>query len=124
MRRNWVEWTALAVSGAAIVALVGFLVVDGLTHPERRAVLAVVPRPAEAVGSTFQVPIRVRNDGYQSAENVDVEVVLKDGESDVDTGSVSIPFLPARSSVEAVVVFGEDPAKFRVEGRVLGYEVP
>ncbi len=118
------EWVALVVSVIAILGLVGFLVVDGLTHPERRAILGVVVHPAEPSRETFQVPITLRNDGNQPAENIDVEVVLKGGERDIDTGSVSIPFIASRSSVEAVVVFAEDPRRFPAEGRVLGYEVP
>lgn len=48
----------------------------------------------------------------------------KDGERDADTGTVTIPFVPARSSVEAVVVFPEDPRRLPAESRFLGYEVP
>ena len=34
-RRNWVEWLALVVSVAAILGVVGFLVVDGMTDADR-----------------------------------------------------------------------------------------
>jgi uncharacterized protein (TIGR02588 family) len=124
MRRNAIEWGVLGASIAVILALVVFIAVDGLLNPEEQAELGVSALPARVVGETFVVPIEVKNEGDGPAENVDVEVVLLDGETEVDTGSVTLPFLAAHSEIEAAAVFAEDPRRHRVEARVLGYEIP
>ncbi len=76
------------------------------------------------VAEVFEVPVTVRNGGCEFAQTADGEVVLTDGGREVDSGSVTRSFVPARSSVEAVVVVAEDQRRFRAEGRVLGYEAP
>ena len=51
MRSNWVEWVALGLSGLAIVAVVGFLVYDGLTNGGTRAIPSIPSRNPPSVSA-------------------------------------------------------------------------
>ena len=124
MRRNWVEWVVLVIGAAAILGVVGFLVVDGLTDAGRRPEPRVALQPDAAYETTtgWIVPATVTNDGDRPAE----ELVLRatatvDGSE--EESEVTIDFLPPGTDVE--VAFGLSAAPDgEVTVTTVGFRLP
>lgn len=110
MRRNWVEWVALVISVAAILGVVGFLVVDGLTDAGRPPELRVeLQRDAAYETSTgWIVPATVTNDGDRPA----VALVLRAAasvEGSEEESEVTIDYLPPGTDVEVSFGLSAEP---------------
>jgi uncharacterized protein (TIGR02588 family) len=124
MRKNWVEWVALGVSLVAIAAVVGFLVIDGLTQGASRAMprAELDPGGGYATELGYVVPATVRNDGDAPAERIVLEASARvDGEQ--QTSTFEIDFLPAASEVEVYFGFDAEP-EGEVKVRVVAFGVP
>jgi uncharacterized protein (TIGR02588 family) len=122
-RRNAVEWVVLALSIAAIGALLLALVVTGLNE-KTPADPQVELRPAEARTSQlgWLIAATVRNGGDGTAEAVIVEAsATVDGEE--ESSELEVPFLPARSEVEVVFAFSAEPES-EVTARLVGFQLP
>ena len=121
--RHPIERAVFAASVAALLTLVGLLVYDGLARTsEPRLTIALAA--AERQGSGWVLPFAVHNDGGSAAMNVDVEVARLADDQLVESGTVTLPFVPQGSRVEAIVTFTEEPTPEATEARVLGYELP
>ena len=110
MRRNWVEWVAMGISVAAIIGVVGFLVVDGLTDAGRPPEPRVVLQPDAAYETTtgWIVPATVTNDGDRPAE----ELVLRATatvEGSEEESELTIDYLPPGTDVEVSFGFSAEP---------------
>jgi uncharacterized protein (TIGR02588 family) len=119
--RHAVEWVAVAVSALAIATLVALLVYDGTTRRGEPELVIVLEAPIESE-RRFVVPLLVENHGGVAAGSVEIEVALTANGRELETGAVTLDFVPAGSEVEAAVVFTEDPARGRLEARVLGFQ--
>ncbi len=110
MRRNWVEWVALVISAAAILGIVGFLVVDGLTDADRPPEPRVELQPDAAYETTtgWIVPATVTNDGDRPAE----ELVLRATatvEGTEEESELTIDYLPPGTDVEVSFGLSAEP---------------
>jgi uncharacterized protein (TIGR02588 family) len=122
-RKNFLEWTVFAIGLLLVLTVAGLLVWDAATAEGGPPILRLelgVPQPADG---RFLVPVAVRNLGAQSAEGVQIEVVL-DGPGGHEEAGYEVAFVPRRSERRGWVVFRSDPRGGRLEGRVLGYEHP
>ena len=73
----------------------------------------------------FLVPLTATNRGDETAEGVQIEVVLESGGEEKETGEFEIAFLPRHSSREGWVTFETDPRTVeQMKARVLGFEKP
>ncbi len=125
VEKNLLEWVVFGASLALVACTLLFLIYDGATAggtpPELRVDLG---EPAQR-GGHFVVPVKVINDGGETAEGVLVEVSLEaeDG-AEAERGELSIPFLPRGGRREGFVTFRSDPRNARLVPHVLGYEKP
>lgn len=124
MRRNWLEWVVLLTSAGVLVALVGFLLVEGISDDGRPPMPVVtLDRSAAYEGADgWYVPAVVRNEGDQAAEAV---VVRAEGtvEGSVEEAEVEIDYLPAGSEVEITFGFSAEP-EGEVRTRAIGFRLP
>ena len=124
MRRNWVEWVALGISVAAIIGVVGFLVVDGFTDtdrpPEPRVELHL--DAAYETSSGWIVPATVTNDGDRPAEALAMRATatVEGGEEESE---VSIDYLPQGTDVEVSFGFSAEPDG-EVTVTTVGFRLP
>jgi uncharacterized protein (TIGR02588 family) len=124
MRKNWVEWVALALSVVAIAAVAGFLAFDGMTNRGTRAMPSAELDPGGGYTTElgWVVPATVRNDGDAPAERVVLEASARvNGEQ--QTSTFEIDFLPAASEVEVYFGFDAEP-EGEVALRVVAFGVP
>jgi uncharacterized protein (TIGR02588 family) len=124
MRRNWVEWLALAISVAAILGVVGFLVADGITDADRppEPRVALQPDAAYETSTGWIVPATVTNGGDVPA----VALALRAAatvEGSEEESEVTIDYLPPGTDVEVSFGFSAEPDG-EVSVTTVGFRLP
>jgi len=124
LQKNWIEWLVFSLSAVLVTGVIGFLIFSAATLGDSPPDLKVHLSPSQPEGKYFRVPVKIKNNGDQTAEGVQIEVVLNEGKADEETATFEAAFLPRHSSREGAVIFKTDPRKGKLEARVLGYEKP
>jgi uncharacterized protein (TIGR02588 family) len=124
MKRNWLEWAILAISVAVLVALVGYLLVAGLSNGGPAMIRAEVAaaEAADGPGGGWLVPLTVRNEGGTAAVSIVVEGTANVAGTE-ESSELAIDLLAADSEVELVLGFSGKPDG-EVQVRVVGFETP
>jgi uncharacterized protein (TIGR02588 family) len=124
MKRNWLEWAILAISVAVVVALVGYLLVAGLSNGGPAMIRAEVAaaEAADGPGGGWLVPLTVRNEGGAAAVSIVVEGTANVAGTE-ESSELAIDLLAADSEVELVLGFSGKPDG-EVQVRVVGFETP
>lgn len=124
MKRNGLEWLILVASLAAIVGVVGFLVVEAVADGGRPASVgatALVDR-GSAAENGWLIPVRVYNRGGSAALSVTIEVsAMVDGTE--EASELTVDVLAGGSEVELLAGFSAEPDGV-VAVRVVGLETP
>lgn len=123
-KKNWLEWTVFGLSLVLVVGVVGYLVFDAATIGDAPPTLTLELGETLAQSGGFAVPVTVTNRGDETAEDVQIEVVLMQNGEEIEHGEFSIAFVPRGSQAEGWVMFREDPAGGELAAKVLGYEQP
>lgn len=124
MRQNGLEWVVLGVSVAAIVFMVGFLVVDGLTDAGRppEPVITQQVDAAYAVSEGWILPALATNEGDEAAEELALRATATvDGVE--EESEVTIDYLPAGTDVEFSFGFSGQPDG-DVTVSIVGFRLP
>lgn len=125
MRQNWVEWVVLGISASAVMLLVGFLFVDGITDegsPPQPRVELKVDEAYLATGGGWILPATVTNDGDRAAEALDLRATATvDGVE--EESEVSIDFLPPGTDVEISFGLSGEPDG-EVTVTTVGFRLP
>lgn len=116
--RTAAEWTTLAVSSAVLAVVVALIVGQLLSASDPAAPRAAIGR-IEAIGNRYRVHVMVKNDGDETAANVQITAALGD-----DDGDLSIDFLAGGEEHELVFLFDDDPRAGDLTVAVSGYEDP
>ena len=124
VRKNPLEWTVFAAALVIVAGCVAALVAMMLRTSDRPPELVVTVGRAERVSSGFRIPLQVRNEGDETAEEVLVAVTLESGGEEMERAEVTIAFVPRRSERHGYVVFGRDPQCCEVAARAVGFETP
>ena len=125
LQKNWLEWVTFAVGFILVVSTLGYLIYDAATVSEAPPQIEFQLGTPQSQSQQFIVPISVKNTGNQTAENVQIEVVLESGGEEKERGEFQIAFLPRRATREGWVTFETDPRTAeRIKARALGFEKP
>jgi uncharacterized protein (TIGR02588 family) len=125
VQKNWVEWLVFGVGFALVAATLLYLAYDAATVSDAPPSIEV--RAGEPVRRehNFIIPVTLTNHGDQTAEGVQVEVVLESGGREQERAEFTVAFLPRRSTREGWAAFQTDPSTAeRITARVMGYEKP
>lgn len=112
--RTAFEWVILGVSAAAIVAIIGGLVVSSLGHDTEPAALNATLKPEP--GKADRYVLTIANRGGTTAEDVRVQVRRGSGSVDVEFRAV-----PKGDEEEALVEIG---GTGRATAHVQSYQEP
>ncbi|HEY9851815.1 MAG TPA: hypothetical protein V6D28_20250 [Leptolyngbyaceae cyanobacterium] len=125
LQKNWLEWLIFAIGFILLVSTFGYLVYDAATIHEAPPQIVVTLGKAKQGIQNFIVPVSVTNQGDQTAEDVQIEVVLEKSDRQEELASFQIAFLPRRAIRKGWVTFETDPqtAK-RMKARAVGYQKP
>jgi len=123
-KKNWLEWSCFALALLLVAAVLGFLVRDALIAGKAPPRIEFHLGESEKHGEHFRLPVRAQNHGDQTAESVQVEVVLKTAGKE-ERAEFVIDHLPKHGQREGYVTFRTDPrAAENVQVRALGYQTP
>ena len=120
--RSTPERVALGVSTAILVAVFA-LVAGQLRHPHDPADPVARIETVRPVGGRFHVDVAVRNDGDQTAVNVQVSAEVETPDGSV-SGDQTVDFLPGGGKQHVTFVFDDDPESGGLTVAVTGFADP
>jgi uncharacterized protein (TIGR02588 family) len=112
---------SLLGSAAVVLVVVGLIVAQ--IGDDRPAAPTVRVDGVRAVGDVFHVDVTVRNDGDDTAANVQVVAELTVAGT-TSSGDQTIDFLSGGEDRELSFVFDRDPASGELRVAISGYAVP
>jgi uncharacterized protein (TIGR02588 family) len=124
-REPLLEWIAAGIGlilTLAILVVIGREAVSGET--ETAAAIHVEATSVAQVPSGFVVEIVARNASGATAAAVEIEGVLKSGETEVETSGLTLDYVPGNAKRKGGLFFSKDPRNHKLEVRALGYQRP
>lgn len=118
------EWVVAGVSALLILAAVGYLFYEALTSPPTPPVIELRVDSILDTEYGYIVEFHARNHGHSTAAQLAVEGVLLDAGRTIQMSRVTIDYVPSESRRSAGIIFTEDPARYTLELRALGYDRP
>jgi len=117
-------WIVAAAGFLLVAATVGFFLYQAFT--DSGAPAEIVIETGEIVNNAggYLVPIEVTNHGEEVAAGLLVEGVLLDGDTVVETSSVTFDYVPVGSLRHGGLIFREDPRAYELEVQARGYSLP
>jgi uncharacterized protein (TIGR02588 family) len=124
-KKNLVEWTVFALSFFIVMGVLGYLGYKTYTHQTSPPDIQVKYYPNPTSTAPYRYHVVVQNIGGETAEEVIVELMLKENGEVVEKSQVQLPFLPKSSKKESWVNFTKNPALVdTVESRVVSFKKP
>jgi len=125
IEKNWLEWIVFAMSVVLVSCTLAYLAYDGTTIGDAPPSIEIrVGAPTQGQHN-YIVPVYIINHGDQTAEGVQIEVVLEHEGTEMERSEFAVAFLPRHATREGWVAFQTDPrAAEKINARVLGYEKP
>jgi uncharacterized protein (TIGR02588 family) len=116
----------VAITGALFVLLaIGYMAWGGLRRPSDPIPrVSIQVDTVQQVDALWLVRFTVANRGTQTASGLTVEGRLRDGDSTVESSSVTLDYVPSHSVRRGGLFFRRDPRPLRVEIVPRGYELP
>jgi uncharacterized protein (TIGR02588 family) len=122
--KNRLEWAVFAVGLVLVLATLGYLVREVATGREGPPEIVVEFGQPRAAPSGYLVPVRVRNVGPATAEDVVVSVVLNLPDGSREEGELNLAFLPRDSRREGGLHFNRDPGQGKLVVGTIAFEIP
>ena len=124
-RAPLLEWISAGIGlvlTLGIMAVIGREALRGEIHEP--PAIEVVMTGVHRAGSGFVVEVKAINRSGGTAAAVEVEGVLKDGETEVETAGLTFDYVPGHAERRGGLFFTEDPSRHTLELRALGYQRP
>ena len=118
------EWAVAVVGLLLVLSTIGYLLYQAVAGDESPPNFAFVVHEIVEREGGFLVEFSAKNVGGSAASAVMVEGVLRSGDETVETGEVTIDYIPAGSERRAGLFFTEDPAAYELVIRPLGFQEP
>jgi uncharacterized protein (TIGR02588 family) len=122
--KNWLEWSVFAAGLVLVLGTLGFLVRESFVAAGGPPEVVARLGPAKAAAGGFMVPVEVRNMGQDTAEDVQVTVILELPQGDPEEAVLAIAFLPRDSRRDGWVTFQNDPRRGTLRLGPIAFEVP
>lgn len=122
--KNAVEWAVFGLSLLLVLAAGAMLAYDAATQAGSPPALSVRTGAPAARGASLQIGVLVENAGGAAAEDVLVEVTVRQAGGVEERAELSVPLLPRHAVREGVVSVPRAGAVESVEGRVVSYGLP
>lgn len=123
-RTSVVEWIVAAVGLALVVLSVGYIAYTALTTRGTPPDLEIRESSVKRMPEGFLVEFSVVNRGDATAANVVIEGRLLDGEEEVQVKTTTINYVASGSVQKGGLFFTEDPGRYRLEVKAIGFERP
>lgn len=124
-QKSWLEWAVFGLSLLLVLTILGYLGYKAYTQQPSTPDLYVEYRHDPSPHSPYRYHVAVHNKGGETAEAVQIELVLQQAGQEVEKAEMQIDFSPQKSIREGWVSFSKDPAKAdSVVARVVSYKRP
>ena len=118
------EWIVAVSSAAMVLAVLGFLIYDGVRSPRTPAQVTVEVESIQAAGPGYLVLFRARNRGRTTAAEVVVQGELEGDSGGGETSETTLDYVPAEGEQGGGLYFRQDPRRSRLRLRAQGYREP
>src|SRR5690606_30166423 len=118
------EWIVGALSAALVLALLGFIVMEGVTREALPPDLLVMADSVSPVAAGYLQLVTIHNDGDATAAQVHVAGALLKGDSTVEGSNTILDYVPISARRRGALQFQHDPAEYKLELRVTGFSEP
>lgn len=118
------EWIAAAVGLILTVALIGYLVREGLSEEPGPPALVISSGSTVAIEAGFVLPVVVKNTADETAADVEVRGVLTVAGQPPEERRAAFAYVPGKGEARGGLVFKHDPASGRLDLSVEGYAEP
>ncbi|MEX2336654.1 MAG: hypothetical protein WD555_05230 [Fulvivirga sp.] len=109
-KKNILEWTIFGISLLLVIAVLCFLVYKTVTHQSSPPDVLVTFTPSPSENTPYRYHLTIQNIGGETAEDVLIELVLRERGQAIEKSEVQLPFVPQGSKIESWVNFINDPA--------------
>lgn len=118
------EWVTATFGLLVVLATLGALTYEAARGGESPPAIVNRVVAIKPVSGGYLVQLEVRNTGGETTAGLTIEGTLKQGQSEVETSEATLDFVPGHSVREAGLFFTENPQRYRLELRALGYQEP
>lgn len=108
------EWIVAGVSCLALLAVLGYLIRDGLSGRNGAADIIVLPTEVTAMNDGYVVEFAANNRAGKSVAAVEIKGELRDGEEVVEESGVTIDYIPQKSERKGALIFRSDPEGYEL----------
>lgn len=121
--KNWLEWLITIISGILVFFTLGFLVYQLIFEEQTPPNIAVVLGEISRKDDAFAIPIQANNNGTETAENVIIEIIAENGQTE-EKAEITFSYLPGKSSANGWITFTKRPDISSLKTHVVGYTTP
>ncbi|TFV59575.1 TIGR02588 family protein [Geodermatophilus sp. DF01-2] len=124
MRTTSGEYLLGVVGGVLVVAVLAFLLYDALAARQGGPRLSVEVTAVTPAPEGFSVGYELRNEGGETAEQVEVSAELTRAGSPVEQAGATADYVAPGSRRQGALLFTEDPRSGELQVTVSGYVLP
>ncbi|MFU0507806.1 TIGR02588 family protein [Pseudaminobacter sp. NGMCC 1.201702] len=118
------EWIVAGISCAVLLAVLGYLVVEGLSGRNGAAQLVVAPIEITATDGGYVVEFSVSNRAGKSVAAVEIKGELRDGDKVIEESGATLDYIPQDSERLGALIFRSDPKARELRLFASGYAEP
>lgn len=118
------EWAAAGTGLILTLAVIGYLIVDGVRAGDGPPDLSAAGETPLAVSGGFVVPLTVRNAGDATAAEVEVRGTLERAGAVIEERRARFAYVAANGEAKGGLVFDADPRAYSLRLSVQGYADP
>jgi uncharacterized protein (TIGR02588 family) len=125
VRKNKLEWIVFSISAVIITFVTAFLIYQAFNSREEAPPDIIIEAGApQGQTGKYIVPVTVKNEGEQTAEDVNIVVTIEKDGQPLEEATFVVPFIPRKSERESWAVFTKDPAQGKITAKATGFNVP
>lgn len=116
------EWVVAALGLFVVLCTLGLLTYEVIAGDTSVPDPLVRVTGVQEVRGGYLAQVEAFNRGGDTAAGLTIAGTLKQNGQDIETSEVTLDYLPGQSLREAGLFFSEDPRRYRLELRALGYQ--
>ncbi|WP_192356674.1 TIGR02588 family protein [Mesorhizobium mediterraneum] len=118
------EWMVAGISSVALLAVLSYLVLDGLSGRNGTAQIVVLPLEVAATEGGYVVEFAAANRAGQSVAAVEIKGELRSGDEVVEESSATLDYIPQKSQRKGALIFRRNPEAHDLRLFASGYSEP
>jgi uncharacterized protein (TIGR02588 family) len=118
------EWIVAGTSCVALLAVLSYLVIDGLSRRNGTAEIVVRPLEIAATEGGYVVEFAAANSAGKSVAAVEIKGELRNGDDIVEESSATLDYIPQKSERLGALIFRRNPEAYDLRLFASGYSEP